>query len=109
MAFRTGELTERVKLFHKTRTPDGVGGAVVAWEQYAELWALVRPMSGREREQAMRQEASSLYLVVIRNRADVLDADTIEWQGRNLNIRFSKGRGTRAPFLEIEAELGARI
>lgn len=108
MAYRTGELDQRIKLLRKTNTPDGIGGFTTAWNEYAELWAHVRPMSGREREQSMRTEAAAMYLVVIRQRKDVVEGDAIEWMERNLNIRFVKQRG-RAAFLEIEAEIGARL
>jgi SPP1 family predicted phage head-tail adaptor len=42
-------LRERLTLEQPARTPDGGGGAAVAWETVAELWAAVRPISGDER------------------------------------------------------------
>jgi SPP1 family predicted phage head-tail adaptor len=107
VSYEIGELSERLGLERKTRTPDGAGGASVAWTEYAEVWALVRPMSGRERAHAAREEANALYLVVIRYRDDVLDADRLAWRGRHLNIRFRKDRGPRPLWLEFEAEMGA--
>lgn len=112
--YRVGELTERIQLLRKTATPDGAGGQTVAWLPYADEWAHVRPMSGRERQQAGRTEGSAMYLVVIRARTDVRENDAIAWGDRNLNIRFPRVRGSRggghnAAWLEIEAELGARI
>lgn len=107
MAFyRLGELNQRVTLESKARTRDGVGGASVAWSSYATVSALVRPLSGREREHAGRREATADYLVVIRNRTDLVEAHRIGWAGRKLNIVFIRSRGSRTQFLEVEVVLG---
>lgn len=107
MAYEIGELDQRIALQRRTRTRDDAGGATTTWTTYATVWALVRPLSGRERERLMREEATANYLVVIRERDDVLPSDRIQWRSRELNIRFIKSRGARAMYLEIEAELGA--
>ena len=44
-----GTLSERFTLEAPVRTADGGGGAGIAWETVAELWAHVRPISGDER------------------------------------------------------------
>lgn len=105
--YQAGNLDQRIELQAKTRTADGVGGATTAWTTYATVWALVRPMSGRERENAMRTEGKADYLIVLRNRDDVLETHRIKWRGRYLNIRFPKNAGPRGPWLELEAEKGA--
>ncbi len=106
MGFGAGDLDQRVSLQRAERVRDGAGGASTSWSSYATVWAMVRPMTGRERENASREEALTGYLVVIRYRGDVLESDRLLWDDRTLNIRFLKRRG-RAAFLEIEAEMGA--
>ena len=66
----------------------------------------MRPLTGREREHAGRREATADYLVVIRARDDLVEANRLGWEGRKLNIVFIRNRGTRTQFLEIEAVLG---
>lgn len=107
--YRVGELDQRIQLQRRTRTRDGAGGSSSSWAAYATVDALVRPMSGRERENAARVEATAGYLVVIRYRPDVVEGDRVYWeaQGRYLNISFAKIR-RRAWALEIEAELGTK-
>lgn len=100
-----GKLDQRVSLQSKTLTDDGAGGASETWTEYAEVWAQVRPMTGREREIAMRNEAHANYVVTIRHRT-VSPLDRILWRGRYLNIRFVKEAGPRNQYLDIEAEMG---
>lgn len=107
MAYSIGELTERISLERPALSRDGAGGTDTTWSEYAEVWALVRPLSGRERQAAMREEARTDYLVVMRYRGDVLDGDRILWRGRYLNVRFRKDCGPRPLWLELEAEMGA--
>ncbi len=109
MAWSIGMLDQRVTIRRKTSTKDGAGGSVTAWSDYTTVWAHVRPLRGRERDQAMRTEGVADYLVVIRNRDDLLDDDVIHWRGRDFNIRFPMAKGPRTPWLEIEAELGAPV
>lgn len=106
MPYRPGELTERVTLQTKSRAEDGMGGFVEAWVDTATVWALVRPMSGKERAWGEQQQASANYLVVIRYRSGLHEQQRIVWRGTSLNIRFIKDRGPRALYLEIEAEAG---
>lgn len=107
MPYRLGELDQRITIKRKALARDGAGGATQSWTTLVTLWALVRPMSGGERNAAMRNEARADYLVVIRWRDDLRAGDRIEWRGRYMNIRFLKNRGPREQFLEIEAEMGA--
>ena len=101
-----GQLDQRISLQHRTLTDDGAGGATEAWTEYAEVWASVRPMTGRERENAMRNEATSNYVVTVRYRSDILERDRIVWRSKELNIRFIKNAGPRPPFLDLEVEMG---
>jgi SPP1 family predicted phage head-tail adaptor len=102
-------MTEQIELHSVTSTLDGMGGSTRAWAKYADEWAHIRPLTGVEREGAMRTEGTSKYLVVIRNRTDVKDTDKIVWGSRELNIRFPRARGPRDLYLEIEAEVGVRV
>lgn len=105
MAYRVSELRERVTLQSKVRTRDAMGGYAETWTDTATVWALVRPMSGKERALAAQQQASTNYKVVIRYRF-VTTTQRLIWRGTPLNIRFVADRGPRSEFLEIEAEAG---
>jgi SPP1 family predicted phage head-tail adaptor len=104
--FAPGEMNERIGIVRETRTPDGAGGQTLTLSTIANLWAHVRPRSGREMERFDRLNASGLYLFVIRYRTDLEESDRIFWRGEFYNIRFiSQGSG-RNLYLEIDAERG---
>jgi len=106
VSYDPGMLDQRISIMRSTMAGDGVGGSVETQTTYASMWAHVRPMKGREREAAMRTESRADYLVVVRNRADLLESDVIRWNGRDLNIRFIRNAAGRPLYLEIEAEMG---
>lgn len=108
MAYRAGELDQRVEIRREVRDDDGMGGSVLSWETIATVWALVRPMTGREREHSDKMNATANYLIVIRYRDDITEEDVIVWRGRQFNIRFLKDRA-RSRFLELEAERGVPV
>lgn len=107
MNYSAGDLDQRITIEKKTMARDGAGGATATWSTRATVWAGMKPLTGRERENAMRNEATSKYLVVIRYRSDISDTDRISWRGRYLNITFQRKAGPRPLYLEIEAEIGA--
>ena len=105
-----GELDQLVTLYHRTLTPDGMGGSTASLTAYAsDIWAKVVPMTGAERERSMRTEQTVMYNVVIRNRTDVAPTDVVGWNSRQMNIRSIMDRGERHLYLQLECELGARI
>lgn len=106
MQYHAGELDKRITFKRETLTPDGIGGHTVNLSDIATVWALARPMSGREIERYDQLNATALYLFVVRNRQDVKEDDRIIWDGEEYNIRFLKSRGGRSLYLEIVAERG---
>lgn len=106
MAYRIGELTERVTFRKEVRTPDGYGGNTVTEEDVATVWAHVRPRSGSEQMQAGRVESRNTYLIVVRRREDLAASQTVVWRDYEMNVRSVPPVKPRAQFMEIEAELG---
>jgi SPP1 family predicted phage head-tail adaptor len=69
-----GAMRERFTLEQATRTADGGGGATIAWDTVAELWAHIRPISGDERLRHDQLAGRLTHGVWIRYRAGVLPA-----------------------------------
>lgn len=112
MAYRAGELDQRVTIRRDTLTSDGVGGQTKATADIATVWALVRPKSGRERAAYASIEASATYHCVLREPIDVRETDTIRWHGPkgdvDFNIRFAAVRG-RSGYVELDLESGVAL
>lgn len=106
---RIGELDQRVTLQAKTLARASGGASTATWSSGTQVWAKVRPLGGRERQQGDREEASSNYEVTIRYRDGIKEGDRILWRGRYLNVRFVRKEGVRPQYMIIEAEMGAAV
>lgn len=107
MTHRAGELDQLITINREVRTSDGMGGDTVALTAVAtDLFAHVRPRSGKEVGLHDRVEAAAMYLFVIRYRSDLQEDDQIVWNGKTYNIRAILTRGGRSMFLELDAERG---
>lgn len=106
--FSAGELDQRVTFRRESKTADGMGGSVTAWIDVATVWAKFRPMTGGEREHSDRLNATSNYLIVIRDRSDIDETCIVVHSGTTYNIRFVK-REPRSRFLALECERGAAV
>jgi SPP1 family predicted phage head-tail adaptor len=69
-----GSLRDRLTLEQPVRAPDGGGGASVAWQPVAELWAHARPITGDERLRHDQVAGRLTHRVTIRRRDGVAPA-----------------------------------
>jgi len=101
-------LREPVTFQRLTRTPDGAGGFAEAWAAItgAPTRAMVKPMSGGERFQSQRTEATSTHKVVVRYFADLTEVDRAVVRGRAYQVRFINNVDFDDKWLEISAEVG---
>ena len=109
MTYRAGELDQRITFQERQSVSDNLGGSGDTWVDIAELsevWAHVRPKSGREVTEYDRVNAETKYLFVIRNRSDLLEKYRILWDGEPFNIYAIKKPKGRSLYLEIEGERG---
>jgi head-tail adaptor len=90
------------------RTDDGFGGAAIAWNPHATVWASVKPVQAREDERQGAQRASCMYMIETwRAGLDGLTAAMrINWRGAILNIREIRRPPERALTMIIMAETG---
>jgi len=103
-------MDQRVTFQEVTRVADSMGGAAETWANLSinpTVWAKVQPLRGNEVMRADRVEALGLYIVTIRNRSDISEKNRMVWGSENYNIRRIERRGTRALYLQFEAERGA--
>lgn len=105
-----GRMNRRITLEEAVTTPDGSGGFSTAWEEFATVWAEVKPLSpGREALADARLASQQGYRILMRTLTG-LNADMrINHGGRYLNIRAIRFPEPDGAVLEILAEEGVGV
>ncbi len=104
MSVRIGDLHSRLAIEQAVRMDDGGGGADVAWETIAEVWAAVEAVSGGESVEADRVAGKALYRIVIRHRNGVVPAMRFRRGAEIFEIKAVLDRIGRGRFLVCECE-----
>lgn len=105
--YRPGELDQFISVERKTSTPDGMGGnGPTTWVKQFDIWAHVRPLTGREVTDFERVNPEALYLMVVRWPVDIEAQDSIVWEGDRYNIEVLKKPKGRDLYCEIQARRG---
>ena len=84
---RIGKLRHRLTLVAPARTPDGGGGAAVAWDAVADLWGAIETDLGDEAVGADRVSGHTQPVITIRYRDDLAPAMRFRLGTRLLQIR----------------------
>lgn len=81
-----GKLNKRIKLQRPVADRDGVGGSVPRFTTYATVWAGIKPMTGKEAEQARQVVATVTHKITIRFHPLVEASHRVEFKGRPFDI-----------------------
>ena len=81
-----GRLRERVTIQQATETRNRLGESVASWSTFAERWASVEGLSGREVLQAGQQQTEVTHRVRLRYVTGLKATMRILWRGRTLEI-----------------------
>lgn len=106
--YSAGQLRTPCQFQRKTRVSDGSGG----WsDQWANLSGAVtrcsfKALSGNERFQAQRAEATTRNRIVVRYFAGLTEADRVVIGGRRYDITFINNVELRNRWLEIDLSGG---
>jgi SPP1 family predicted phage head-tail adaptor len=84
--FLPSELRHRLTLEELNRISDEGGGFTESWEEVAELWADVRPVSGFERVEADRLSGTVSHAIALRYRSGVTPAMRFRKDSRVFHI-----------------------
>ena len=101
-----GKLRHQITIEREQSASDGAGGSTITWDAVASPRAFIKPMSGGERLQAMRLEATVTHRIFIRYRSDLLTSDRVNYKGRLMQIRALINLEERNRWLEIYADEG---
>lgn len=87
MSYTAQELNTKVELQRYVETTDEVGQPIQTWETYAEAFAKVEPLLGREYMLAGQLPTGETKLkVTMRYRSDVNRLDRVVIRGENFEI-----------------------
>jgi len=86
MVLDPGKLRERVTIQQATETRNRLGEATQSWNAYAEVWASVEGLSGREVLQSGQQQTEVSHRVRMRYVHGMTQNMRILWRGRVLEI-----------------------
>jgi len=103
---RPGKLDELLTIEQQQTQPDGSGGQIVTWTQFAQVWAKVQPVRLSEDERQGAVRATRGYVFTLWRRGDLSEDMRIVWNGETFNIREIRLPGSRELFMEIFAQSG---
>lgn len=104
-----GKRDQRVTFQRFTSTDDGYGSTVDTWADYLHRWAEVKPLSGRERDQAQQVENPRNYRITVprdSGTANLTASDRVVWRSKTGNIRFIADAGPQPQEMVIDVEFG---
>mgnify|MGYP002784852241 CR=1 FL=1 len=99
-------LRHRLTLQEPVHTPDSGGGYVSSWNDVAQLWAEILPVSGRERLFAGKVQAQVTHRILVRYRSDISTSHRLAFESRVFNIRSVMNERECNETLEILVEEG---
>ncbi len=107
----TTVLRHRLTLQEEIRTMDGAGGYIGVWQDVADLWAEISPIStrviyGNEKLFAGQIQSSLSHKITIRYRSNISTAMRFIFQGRAFNIRSISSVHEKKDIIELLVEEG---
>ena len=79
-------LNKLVKIRRRTTTQDAAGQVRETWQTIGEVWASLRPLSGREYYSASGERSEITHEIIIRYGLEVLSKDRLEVDGRAFDV-----------------------
>lgn len=84
---RPGALRHYITIEQKTVTRDSYGAEVVTWATFVQVWADIRPLSGRELFAAQAAQSEITGKIIMRYIAGVVPSMRISYQGKYYDIK----------------------
>ncbi|MDR6815268.1 SPP1 family predicted phage head-tail adaptor [Neorhizobium sp. 2083] len=106
--FDPGSMTARLDLQAPQAVPDGQGGATVAWEVMASLWARIEPVSFVVEEQAAGEGGTISHRIWVRFREDVSAGQRFRKGARTFLVRLVHDPDETRRYLVCQCEEEAR-
>lgn len=115
----SSQLRHRLTLQQEMQSPDGAGGTVKSWQDVADVWAEIIPLtgasltlsrsSGKEEMVGAQTQAELSHRVRLRYRAGVTAAMRLAFESRLFNIRYVANVNEHDEMLELLVQEGVGI
>lgn len=102
--FDPGRMTARLALEATVATSDGQGGAAVTWEEVAELWAFVEPVSQALGERADGETGIVTHRIWLRHRDGIFAGQRFRKGARLFAIRLVQDPDETGRYLTCRCE-----
>lgn len=99
-------IRQRLTLQQEIRTGDSAGGYVRSWQNVADIWAEITPLTGKEKLFSERLQGSITHRILIRFRSDITTENRLFFENRVFNIRSVSNVKELGDTMEILAEEG---
>ena len=83
---RAGNLRHLVSLQSAVKTQDGYGQKIETWSEYAQVYADIQPLQGRESYNAQQLNSEITVMVKMRYRSDVKAEHRIVYDGTTYEV-----------------------
>ena len=109
-----GHMRERIIIKGYSVVTSATGAQTQTETTTATVWASVKPVRGKEGEDAGRLASLQTYLVKIHHRTDIDTSNHVLWgtkemQIRSISDRWMQDKETPEQFLTLECEYGSQI
>jgi SPP1 family predicted phage head-tail adaptor len=96
-----GELNRRVTMQRPVQTEDEGGGKTIVWQDVAEVWAKVEPVSSREKFFAGQTMSEVTHRIILRHRTDVRNEMRIRFGENHFSVDSIIDLAGARRFLEL--------
>ncbi|VAV99816.1 hypothetical protein MNBD_ALPHA06-750 [hydrothermal vent metagenome] len=99
---RLGDMSEQVVLQSQVSVPDGAGGQLKNWSDFAIVWAEVRPASATKGTRIAGTTVRRFIKIFVRDRPDLTLPLQVLWDNKTLRVlALRRAAGART---ELECE-----
>jgi SPP1 family predicted phage head-tail adaptor len=99
-------LSARAELQARVESADGYGGVSVAWQKERSIWCEIKPITGRETIEAMREQSAITHDIRARWSGDLTPDKRITHGGVAYNIRAVMNLDAKSVFVRMLCESG---
>ena len=96
-----GKLKSKISIMRNARVSDGCGGYSDEWIEVKECRASIRPLRGREIQEAQKIQQETTHNIIIRYFEDIQNSDRIRYKDKEFEVTSIINIDNKGVFLEL--------